>query len=169
LESDVANAKLGAATAMETAERERLARVKIEALVAWRRIEQSDQPRTATRLARFKGQSVGVWFNAGDLEGHTFASDIEVVLRAAGWRIATFNSLLSLGAGKIETGVNVVATGDDASRNAARSIVSELVSLGFDAELSPNVERRTVPVVIVNVRAKPNEPQGRAKLSLQNP
>src|SRR5262249_44734132 len=140
-ERDIAQAQKDAAEARRTAEQERLARVKIEERVAWRRLTKDQQSEIASRLRRFSGETASVWFNQGDIEGSTFASEIASMLQEAKWSLVSPpSSLMTMGAGPVETGVTLASTGDKASRDASEVIVRELVTLGFDATKSPRIE-----------------------------
>jgi hypothetical protein len=109
-----------------------------------------------------------VWFNQGDIEGSTFASDIASALQEAQWNlIGPPSSLATLGAGPVETGVSIASTGDEVSRNASEILVRELVALGFDVTKSPRIESRPVPMVIVTIEVRPEGAQGEAKLRAQ--
>ena len=87
-----------------------------------------------------------MWFNQGDIEGSTFASEIASMLQEAKWSLVSPpSSLMTMGAGPVETGVTLASTGDKASRDASEVIVRELVTLGFDATKSPRIEL-TLPI-----------------------
>jgi hypothetical protein len=164
-----AQAELSAASALRTAESERLARIEIEERVAWRRIPAEERSRIGSKLKRFSGQRASLWFNVGDVEGFTFISDIERALQGAGWSVLQPNSLMTMGSGPVETGVRVSSTEDEASRDASSALADELVALGFDAVQSSRVEKRAGPLVFVTVAVKPETPQGRARLNRQKP
>lgn len=78
------------------AEEERLARVKLEERVAWRRLTRDQQSEIGSRLGRFSGQLAAVWYNAGDHEGGVFASDIAAALHLANWNVFAPASMLQL-------------------------------------------------------------------------
>jgi len=153
---------------MRTAEQERLARIKIEERVAWRRLSKDQQSKIGSQLRRFAGETTSVWFNQGDIEGSTFASDIASTLQEAHWNLIGLpSSKATLGAGPVETGVIIASTEDEASRNASEILVRELGALGFDATKSPRIESRPVPMVIVTIEVRPEGPQGEAKIRTQ--
>jgi len=152
-------------------EEEQKERFKIEERVASRRIPERQRSELASRLKSFAGQTVSIWFKAGDHEGAMFASDIASTLKAAQWDVYAPASVMEFAeAGHrgpttpFETGVVVVSTGHDASIRASDAVVHELLALGFDAHKSPTVENRPGPIVLVNVEARPEGPQGEAKL-----
>src|SRR5690242_13901961 len=108
-----------AATLRKEAEDERLARVKIEASVAWRRLTDQQKAEIGTSLKRFSNQGVSFWSNAGDVEAQLFAADIaEAVTRAGTLHVyapAQFMKMMEGGAGNLgkpikraDTGVVVV-------------------------------------------------------------
>jgi hypothetical protein len=166
----IATAEDRAANANRIAEEERMARVKIEEGLTSRRITKEHQATLAIRLTSFSGQTVHVWFNAGDHESFIFASDITATLEAAQWDVyAPASKISMLGSGRrgpssIEVGVVVMSTGDNPSGKASATLVQELLALGFDAVKSPRTENRTAPTVIVHVETRPTGAQGAAKL-----
>lgn len=166
--ASAAEANARAAEAIEKAEQERLARVKIEERIAWRRLSKDQQAKIGSQLRRFSGETTSVWFNQGDIEGSTFASDIASALKEAQWNlIGPPSSLATLGAGLVETGIIITSTEDEDSLNASEILVRELIALGFDATKSPRIESRPVAMVIVTIEVRPEGPQGEAKLRAQ--
>lgn len=171
LEAEIAQAKLDAATALRTAEHERLVRAEIEESTAWRRIDQDTQAKLAHRLESFRGQTASVWYHVGDHEAEAFATEIALALRAANWNTYNPASMTTMaGAGykgeiKIprSDGLRVASTEDSSSRTAASAFVREIIALGFDAKLAP-IERRDSPIVIITIDVRPYGPQGKAKL-----
>jgi hypothetical protein len=98
-ERDIAQARKDAAEANRTAEQERLARIRIEEEFARRRLPQDQHSEIGSRLKRFAGDTASVWFNQGDSEGCTFASDIVSVLPEAQWSlVGPPSSLMPIGA-----------------------------------------------------------------------
>ena len=76
-DSKIAQALKDSADANRTAESERLARVKIESKVAWRRLTQEQPDEMGRNIARrFSRIGVSLWFPAGDSEAAFFAGDI---------------------------------------------------------------------------------------------
>jgi len=76
-DSKIALAERIRRTPNRTAESERLARVKIESKVAWRRLTQEQQDEMGRNIARrFSRIGVSLWFPAGDSEAAFFAGDI---------------------------------------------------------------------------------------------
>jgi hypothetical protein len=154
-------------------EQERLARIEIEERVASRRIPERERSQLASRLKSFAGQTVSIWFKAGDHEGAIFGADIASALEAAQWNVYAPASIMTFAAAGrrgptiVETGVVVLSTGHATSIKAADSLVRELTALGFDVRRSPKIEDRPTPTVLVNVEARPEGPQGEAKLRKQ--
>jgi hypothetical protein len=147
--------------------------LELQDRVAWRRLPKENQADIVSRLSRFSGQLVSLWYNVGDHEGALFASDIATLLQMAKWNVFAPASLLSFaGSGRrggtiIGTGVIVTSTGDEASRNASDAIINELLALGFDSSQSGRIEPRSTLTVFINVEARPEGPQGEAKLRQQ--
>src|SRR5260370_661994 len=77
-----------AAELRKAAEDVRLARVRIEASVAWRRLTEKQKADIGASLKRFANQGVSFWSNTGDVEAQLFAADIaEAVTRAGTLRV----------------------------------------------------------------------------------
>lgn len=162
-------ANVQAAALGKEAEKERLKRVEIEERMAWRRLTEKQQGEIAAQLKNFPGETGGVWFNASDIEGDTFASDIAAALRAAHWKVvgpASFVDFVepSTNPPPLPTGLTVASTGDVPSLKASSVLVREFKRFGFDCTKSPKTESRPIPMVFVNVESRPDTPQGGAKL-----
>jgi hypothetical protein len=76
-----------AARLSKEAEDERMARVELERKVAWRRIFKSEQPKAASGIKRFAGQSALISCSATDQEAKSFSADIAAILHQAGWDV----------------------------------------------------------------------------------
>jgi hypothetical protein len=161
-----------AARLEKEAETERLARVEIEAKVAWRRLTKEQQSAIGLRLRPLSGSIARLWYNVNDLEASTFALDLAAALHLATWDLAEPQPLLKIAEGPVplgtnpplETGVIIVCTPHEASRKAADAVLRELVGLGFDAKISATIEKRSVPMIFINVEHRPEGAQGEAKL-----
>jgi hypothetical protein len=174
-----AKAQAQAAEANEKAESERLARVKIEASVAWRRLTDKQKINIAKRLHEYPTEAISVWFLAGDAEGQRFASDIAEALREGKMNVYPPRPLASPGPQTAsvtdpitpyETGVQVMSTNEPPSRSLAGAIERELRGVGFDAKIvesdAPDAMAKNIglPNVIVGVVGRPDGPQGEYKL-----
>ena len=172
----VSDADARAAEANEKAEKERLARIRLEEDLAWRRLTKDDQKIVASRLAKFYGQVVTLWYGAGDKEAETLAWELATSLNSAKWKVFSPASSITMAQsgntfGSVsppETGIRVASTGDKHSMEASQALVHELLSLGFDAIKFPKIEERKGPVVIVTINVRPIGPQGKAKLKPKN-
>lgn len=166
-----------AASLRKEAEGERLARVKIEASVSWRRLTEEQKTEIGTRLRQFSNQGVSFWSNAGDVEAQLFAADIaEAVTRASTLRVYAPAQVLTMMEGgaanlgkpikRIDTGVVVVYTDDIRSRELADAIAKILAGYGFDAISRKNEPsaQPMAPQVWVNVESRPQGAQGEYKL-----
>jgi hypothetical protein len=174
-ESQIADAERGAEQLRKDAEGERLARVTIEAKVAWRHLTEKQKSEIATSLGDFSNQEGGsFWFEAGDTEAAIFASDIAESLKAAHIVVQPPASMVVMReSGKFgdpikppDTGVILQSTKDERSRLLADAIIRELHLLGFDASrrTDPPFDDRPVPQVWINVEPRPEGPQGEYKL-----
>jgi len=167
-----ANAELQAAEAIQRAEEEKFARIKIKESIAWRRLSKDQQDILTSKLGRFSNQPVSLWYGAGDKEAETFAWEIATALHNAKWQVFSPASMVTMAEsghpfGSVSpqrTGITVSSTGDGSSREASQALVRELLALGFDATKSPKIEESDAPLVWVNIEVRPEGPQGQAKL-----
>jgi hypothetical protein len=86
LRTAAAEALRQAADANRMAEQERLARIKIEETLAWRRISPGEYKALVSALRPHAGASVQV-LKLGDMEAATFADDLIKTLRDSGWLV----------------------------------------------------------------------------------
>jgi len=165
------------------AEDERIARVEIEASVAWRDLTIKQKMEMGKRLRDLHpSEAITIWFSAGDAEGSHFASDIAEMLREAKMYVFPPRPLAPPERqtarvidpiGRWATGVEVSSTSDPACRSLANAITEELEEYGFDAKTinsdAADGIRKSIglPNVAIAVVARPNGPQGQAKLRAQ--
>jgi hypothetical protein len=165
----------GAARLMKLAQDESLARLQLEAELAWRRVSKDSQSTTAAHLIRLPGQIGQISYNATDLEAQSFASDIASALRAAKWEVFEPQGIANMHQVLVtlrrvtpfEAGVTVTSTKNRTSRAAARTLVHELSALGFDATLSPTTFQQPTSTVFIFVGRRPDGVQGEFKLRRQ--
>lgn len=173
-----AEANRKAADANETAEAERLARVRIEARVAWRHLTDRQKADMAASLGDFSNQQgAALSYLTGDTEAAMFADDIAESLKLAHIVVQPPADVMALHATgrfgdpitRINTGVNVNSTKDEHSRSLADAVVRELNARGFDAtrgqDNPPKNEWR--PIVGIRVNPRPEGPQGEYKLQAE--
>ena len=87
-EGGIANAQAEAAKANKAAEDERLARIKIEDRLAWRRVDPGRYLSFIEELKPFKGSVVFLNpLGNGDPETDTFTEDIAKLLRDSSWEV----------------------------------------------------------------------------------
>lgn len=161
-----------AAELRKLAEDERLARVKIEEAVAWRRLTKQQRTDLGSRLSSFEGQLALTQYNWNDVEAFGFATDIALTLQLARWRVTEplavlkgYPGLIALGTNPpLARGVVITSTADKHSQQAADGIRDDVASLGFDCTRSPTADPRPTPTVFVSVEPRPEGPQGEAKL-----
>ena len=159
-------------------EDENLARVKLEATVAWRRLSPKQQSIMSDDLKPLVGPRVGVSYLNGEAEGLGFSNDIAAAFRAAKWSVVSprepFTQFGGFGGGVIPleslTGVNVSDTGNRLGRDAADAIQHELCSLGFDTTITrkpqafgPGDPKIDVELLIVG---RPPTQQGLTQLTI---
>lgn len=160
------------------AEAERLARVKIEARVAWRHLTDNQKSAIGSKLGDFSNQEgASLWYQTGDTESATFAVDIAEALKKSHIVVQPPAGVTIMrGIGKfgdpikrIDTGVILQSTKDARSRSLAEAIIRELNLQGFDArrQTDPPFDDRPIPQVWVNVSPRPEGPQGEFKLEAE--
>jgi hypothetical protein len=168
-----ANAELQTVQLKKLAEDERMARVKIEQDVAWRRLTKDQQREMAARLKPFSGETVLLHYNINDLEADSFASDIALTLRQAKWK-TVFEPMpamvmregpVLLGTRPIlDTGVSITSTQGRTSHKLADLICRALRDFGFDAIRRAEDDKRPGSKVFIFVEHRPEGAQGEAKL-----
>jgi hypothetical protein len=169
----IAEANKAASIANQQAATANLELALLQAKMAPRRLTKEQRERLALRVKPFAPQVASVWYGAGDKESETFSWEIASALNAGGWTVFSPASAMTMaGSGapfgttsRLETGVVVASTGDDASLKAADAVVGELSALGFDSVRASKTEDRPGPVVIVTVEARPEGAQGEHKLN----
>jgi len=177
-EREAAQLQKDAEQLRKDAEAEHLARVKIEARVAWRHLTDKQKSEIGTQLGDFSNQEgASFWYQAGDTEAAMFAIDIAEALRAAHVVVQPPADLSVLHeSGKfgdpikrVDTGVILQSTKDARSRALAEAIIRELTLRGFDAtrQTDPPFDDRPIPQVWLNVWPRPEGPQGEFKLEAE--
>jgi hypothetical protein len=152
-----------------------LARVKIEAAVAWRALDDKQKQEIGAALTSFSPKAgASIWYNGSSTEAQMFADDIADALRSG--HITTTNvggMLMAAEGGKWngsivrgQTGVIIQSTNNPVAINFALAVVKELSSHGFDTirQTDPPFEKGSDPVIWINVEARPKGPQGEYKL-----
>ena len=168
----ISEANARAAEANEKAEKERLERIRLEEDLAWRRLSKEQQQIIVSQVAKFSGQIVSLWYAQGDKEAETFAWELASALNSAGWKVFSPAGLITMKkAGHIfgttsphKTGISVASTADESGLKASQTLISALMSLGFDAVKNPQTEVRENPEVLVTINVRPQGPQGKAKM-----
>lgn len=99
--------------ARKEAEGERLARIKIEARVAWRHLTNREKADIGAKLVGFANQErASLWYQVGDPEASMFASDLSEALRAAHIVVAPPGGILDFAeGGRFGGPVNPMETG----------------------------------------------------------
>jgi hypothetical protein len=175
-----AEAQQKAGEANGKAESEHSARVKIEAAVAFRSLDDKDKSDIGKALARF-GSVTGasMWFVNGSADAELFAEDIAEALRSAHIHTTTVGGIVQMPEGggnwdkpiqRAITGVGIASTGNPVAHDLAEALFKELTSRGFDANREPNQKSENNPpgpVIWVTVRARPKGPQGEFKLQAE--
>ena len=128
-QKDAAEARKEAARFNEVAERERLARVKIEEKLRPRRLSPAEKATIGSALSRFSGTIIAVTIYSGDAEEAQYALDFKDVVVRAGWLANGIN--LRTQAPPYPTGLFLVSS----SRENPPAVAFQRVlhTLGIDA------------------------------------
>jgi hypothetical protein len=169
-----ANDLRAALLSKESAQLEKKA-AEITASVAPRRLTTEQSTSVSSNLFRFKGQPVVAISNTFDVEASVLAAEVLTALKSAkwntnpNWSIDSRVSSLKRAPYIPVTGIRIQSSSDIASRLAAKALSRELSTNGFDCLAANEGEvgfgPTSAPIVIVEVEARPQGPQGEAKLS----
>jgi hypothetical protein len=176
----VAEAQRQTAELRKEAEDERLARVKIEAAVAWRSLSNQQKRDIGATLASFSSKAeAAIWFDASSTEAETFADDIAEVLRSSHITTTAPGGSLSARQGgkwneEIKSpdtrGVVIQSTKSPVAIEFARVLIEALNDRGFSTkrQTEPPFNEKTLdPVISIFVGPRPNGPQGEYKLQAE--
>jgi hypothetical protein len=170
-----------AAQLRKDAEDERIARVKIEEDVTWRRLTSKERGILSEKLNPFSQTAAVVEYSTSDTEAYAFGVDIAKALSEARWTTTDPHDVINLSPGPFAfgtsprppTGIELQVCPNDWNRNGANALHDALIALGFDvAKPSDNCEwakKLNPPVpnprgILVSIRPRPEGPQGAAKL-----
>ena len=146
LQTDTAKANARAAEALQKAEEERLARVKVEEKIAPRRLSSAQQTSLAAKLAKWANRNEWtkqVAFVAAipdSHEGTVFANDILYALKAAGWDTRASTSGMT-GTVKGVSGVVVRTSSNPLAIAVAHALVEALAEERVLASVLPEKAR----------------------------
>jgi hypothetical protein len=168
LHVEAQEAKKDAGEANERAE-------EIKEAIAPRRVTPKQRSGIATGLSRFPKQPVVAISNPFDVEASVLAAEILSALKSAKWDTAVPHWAIGRNVSSLErapsipvTGILVQAAPDKRSQLAAKALVRELSSNGFDSRIPKKgvvgFGPKSDPLVVVDVEARPEGPQGEAKL-----
>lgn len=166
-------------------EDERLARVKIEASVAWRHLTKQQKTDIGEDLRKtYKPELISMWFLHGDAEGANFAADIANALKNA--KMLVFPPL---GAAPSPPSPNNVQPGQSFrpwptgvrvefreykqdAKSVSEAIAKELNDRGFNATSGVSEALKTddppkSPDILVLIFSRPEGPQGEYKLQAE--
>jgi hypothetical protein len=149
-------------------EDEKLARVELEARVAWRRLTRQQQCEIASRLMQIFSGGTATLFNVNaDAEGMMFASDIASALRMAHWTVKGPTPYFFPNGPTYSVPMGLEINGD----LAVNVLVQKLKSFGFtiDNKLPPEKIPRTLRPKITGglgifVNHRREDPEGNGKL-----
>lgn len=170
-----AAAERDAANAHKEAEDERMARVQIEEAIAPRRLTTKQRSAIGLKLLRFSPQRVFAIHHTLDVEAGVLAAEILSTLKSAKWytndphwAIGGAASAFVRAPSIPVTGILISAAPDTRSQLAARALSRELSSHGFDCRIPKKsmvgFGPRSENEVVIDVEARPEGPQGEAKL-----
>lgn len=170
-----------AAELRKRAEDEAIRRAELEAKVAWRTLDETEQKDFADRLKALPKQLVECAYLANDMEAFSFASDLASAFRKINaWRVIppsqsvmmfrTISGLPTSSSGivPLETGIELRSTTEEGTRAATQTIALELRRRGFNVndviatEAQPKSDPE--PRIWLYVLHRPLGAQGEAKL-----
>jgi hypothetical protein len=182
-EREAAQLRKDAEGLKKVAEDERLARVKIEAALAFRSLTDKQKHDIGEALARFrKGSTMAgasIWYVNGSVEAQLFADDIAQALRSAQIHTTAPGGVMAMTEGGkwdgpiggTSTGVEIASTTNPIAQDFADALVKELTVRGFSSKRTPDQISKDGkppgPVIWVNVEPRPNGPQGEYKLQAE--
>jgi hypothetical protein len=146
---------------------------EVQESVAPRRLTGKQPLLIATRLSRFSRQPMVAIHNTFDVEASVLAAEILATLESAKWVVhPTFGvnrpvSWWERAPSVPQTGIFIEASLDKRSQSAARALSRELSDNGFDCRVRKNGligSSLPFPLVLIDVEARPEGPQGEAKL-----
>jgi len=141
--------------------------------IAPRRINPKERAAISSGLSRFSKQAVVAFSNPFDVEASVLAAEILSTLESAKWNTAVPHWGIGRNVSSLErapsipiTGILIQAAPDRRSQLAARALVKELSRNGFDCRIPKKgpVGGFGYPLVAVDVEARPEGPQGGAKV-----
>jgi len=154
--------------------------VELEDSISWRKLTPTSRTKLQSELDfahLILGLSVPrTWllYNNNDTEAFTFAMDLGAVLQSAKWNPTDpepiekmFEGPVPFGTNKLPRGVVVSTVGGKVEDAAASVLVKAISDLGFYCTKSPLPaihEQHPNPTVFVFIDARPEGPQGEAKL-----
>jgi hypothetical protein len=161
----------------KVAEDERVARVQIQEAIAPRRLTLEQRAAISSRLSRFAGQPVAAIHNPFDVEESVIAAEILSALKLAKWNVnpnwgitRTVSSLVRAPSIPV-TGIFVEGSPEKRSQLAAKALLQVLSNNGFDCRPPTKsiggfdrTRSRSEHLVVIDVEARPEGPQGEAKL-----
>jgi hypothetical protein len=159
------------------AEDEHMARVELEDKVAFRKLSEANKTSLRESMAHFKGM-YAAFPCPGEMESCSLASELAKTLRAAG--LMCFSPGLEIVSNiprldgpiaEAPTGIDISTTEDSEAREAGKVLYSQLQAFGFDVSPprispAPNSKPRASQMWVM-VLARPEGPQGEAKLRMQ--
>jgi hypothetical protein len=150
---------------------------EVQESVAPRRLTASQMASIKAKLSRFAGQEFGAWHDSFDLESSVFARELVSTLNdnahwkaKPGFNVGGTVSMFTAAPAIPVTGISISATNDNASQRAADTLIRELVNIGFNCSSGEEFAKKgqTVPgeppFIYIHVLARPEGPQGKAKL-----
>jgi len=168
----------------KAAEAERLAgeankyAAEIQESVAPRRLTASQRASIKSELSRFARQQFefGAWHDTFDLESSVFAQELVSALsKDAHWKakpgfdVGGSVSMFTAAPAIPVTGISVSATNNDSTKLASKALIRELNAIGFNCIRGEEFAKKgdapaKEPFIYIHVLARPEGPQGEAKL-----
>jgi hypothetical protein len=146
--------------------------------IAPRRITPKERMTLASGLSRFSKQPVVAYSNPFDAEASILAAEILASLKSAKWDTTSSHWSIGRSVSSLErapsipvTGIFVDASPEKRSKSAAKALVRALTGIGLDCSPSKKsiggfdpIRSRNERLVVIGVEARPEGPQGEAKV-----
>jgi len=143
--------------------------------LAPRRLTIKQRAAISSQLSSFSRQPVVAISNPFDAEASILAAEILSTLKSAKWDTTVPHWSIGRSVSSLErapsipvTGILIQAAPDKRSQLAAKALVRELLSNGFDSRIPEKgvvgFGPKSDPLIVVDVEARPEGPQGDAKV-----
>jgi hypothetical protein len=155
LHLEISKVEQEAARFNEVAERERLARVKVEEQLAWRTLSPVQKETLVAAMRPFPGTRVHITCIVGDAEGGAYAEDFDEIVRRAGWKTTEVSPSGMLVQGSAPHGL-ILEYRD--LKGAAETLLAALTEIGIKPSAVGPTEQKGYDIVLeIGVKPRPGQ------------